>query len=309
MSFTHGLDENDPLGGVAELLAAPDLMVVNLETTIAEPEVGSPLDKTYIFKSPPRSVDLLRAAGVDAVSLANNHTLDYRREGLLRTIQLLDEGGITHVGAGLDADMAYAPRVLDVGDWRVALVGFTHVECGWVADDLTRWPEAAWACPGFEQRTVTAVDQANRRADVVVVLVHWGIERDHCPQPYQRELAADWIEAGADLVIGSHPHVLQSVEQIGGAWVVHSTGNFAFPSARGATAETALFTLTFDGPESRLRAIPMLGPGGRLRPAGPGETARILELLSRISFGVTFDEYGEAIPADPGGDCGPGLGG
>ncbi len=303
MSFTHGLDENDPLGGVAELLAAPDLMVVNLETTIAEPEVGSPLDKTYIFKSPPRSVDLLRAAGVDAVSLANNHTLDYRREGLLRTIQLLDEGGITHVGAGLDADMAYAPRVLDVGDWRVALVGFTHVECGWVADDLTRWPEAAWACPGFEQRTVTAVDQANRRADVVVVLVHWGIERDHCPQPYQRELAADWIEAGADLVIGSHPHVLQSVEQIGGAWVVHSTGNFAFPSARGPSARSAFFTATVSESGIALQATPVEIVAGRPHPMTADGAGAMLADLTSWSFGWAFDDAGNPSATVEVGSC------
>lgn len=73
---------------------------------------------------------------------------------------------------------------------------------------------------------------------------HWGIELDRCPQPYQRDLAAVWADRGADLIIGSHPHVLQGIERLGDAWLVNSTGNFAFPSARGASALSALFTFT-----------------------------------------------------------------
>ncbi len=308
-SFTHGNAGADPLAAVADELAAPDLMVVNLETAVAEAGVGRAANKRFVFKSPPESVGLLTAAGIDAVQLANNHTLDYGPAAVDRTLTLLDEGGVLYVGGGRDENASYQPLLVEVAGRTVGIAAFSRVPCDWSASGVNSRPEIAWTCPPFAERARQVVADMAAAVDVAVVMAHGGTEGVRCPEDYRMDLTAGWVEAGADAVVWSHPHVLQGVERVGDAWVLYSTGNFAFPSARGATAETALFTLTFDGPESRLRAIPMLGPGGRLRPAGPGETARILELLSRISFGVTFDEYGEAIPADPGGDCGPGLGG
>jgi poly-gamma-glutamate capsule biosynthesis protein CapA/YwtB (metallophosphatase superfamily) len=284
-SFTHGLAGRDPLGDVIELLTAPDLTAANLETTVAETDVGSPLDKRFIFKSPPGSVEVLTAAGVDVVSLANNHTLDYRRDGLLRTMELLDAGSILHFGAGVDPAAAYAPVIARAGEWTIAFVGFTRVECGWVSDDPTRWPEAAWACPGFEDRTVAAVAEAADSADVTVVMVHWGIELDHCPQPHQRELAAAWVEAGAELVIGSHPHVLQGIERINDAWIVYSTGNFAFPSARGPSARSAYYEAELAESGVTLRVTPVTIVEGRPRPAAGDAASAILDDLAAWSFG------------------------
>lgn len=304
VSFTHGLHARDPLGDVTGLLTTPDFTAVNLETTVGEAGVGSALDKTYIFRSPPQSVALLTDAGVDAVSLANNHTLDYRREGLLRTIELLEEGDLGLFGAGSDSAAAYAAHVQDVGDWRVGFVGFTHIECGWVSEDLTRWPESAWACPGFEDQTVAAVEAADQESDFVVVMVHWGIEKDHCPQPYQRDLAAEWVAAGADLIVGSHPHVLQGIEQIDGVWVVHSTGNFAFPSARAASARSAFFTAHVSEEAVSLTVTPVRIVDGRPRAMGAAAAAEMLSDLSRWSFGWTLPDGGTPVPIDDGGVCG-----
>jgi poly-gamma-glutamate synthesis protein (capsule biosynthesis protein) len=249
-------------------------------------------------------VQLLSAAGIDAVSLANNHTLDYRRDGLLRTIELLDDGGVAHFGAGPDSAAAYEYRLVDVDGWAVALVGFTHVECAWVADDPTRWPEAAWACPGFEDRTVAAVEAAGGAADLVVVMVHWGIQLDSCPQPRQRELAAAWVGAGADLVIGGHPHVLQGVERLGDAWVIYSTGNFAFPSARGPSARSAFFSFEVGAAGIDLTVTPVSIVSGRPVPMTDGAATDMLFDLSRWSFGWSFDQTGHPSPRQDAGACG-----
>ncbi len=302
-SFTHGLDGRDPLGNATEMLSAPDLTAVNLETTVGEPGVGAPLGKTYIFRSPPRTVELLREAGVDVVSLANNHTLDHRREGLLRTMELLEEGDIGYFGAGADSASAYGTLTRRVGDWDVGFVGFTHIECGWVADDPTRWPESAWACPGFEARTVDAVTAADDAADFVVVMVHWGIERDHCPQSYQRDLARQWVDAGADLIVGSHPHVLQGLEHIDGAWVIHSTGNFAFPSARSASARSAFFTATISEQSVDITVRPVEIVDGRPRPMGADSAESLLSDLSEWSFGWEFDAAGIPSRRTESGTC------
>jgi poly-gamma-glutamate synthesis protein (capsule biosynthesis protein) len=248
-------------------------------------------------------VELLTAAGVDGVQLANNHTLDFGTPALLRTLELLDEGAVPYVGAGADAKAAYAPRFFEVDGWTIGVVAFSRVPCDWAAAGNNTRPEVAWTCDAFVPDTLPAVAEAVAGADLTVVMVHWGIEGDHCPQPYQRELAEAWVKLGADLIIGGHPHVLQGVERIGDAWLVHSTGNFVFPSARSASAITALFEFTVSTEEISLRVHPMRIESGRPRPATEAERVATLADLASWSFGLTFDEDGVAIPTDDEGAC------
>ena len=303
-SFTHGVHTLDPLAGITTELSKPDAMFVNLETAVAESDVGSAVDKKYTFRSPPVTVELLKDAGVDVVQLGNNHTLDYRRPALLRTLELLDEGGIAYAGAGPDEEAAYAPLFLDVEGWSVSMVSFSRVPCDWSWQGENTRPEVAWTCDPFADKALAAVEAASS-ADVTVVMVHWGIEGDHCPQPYQRDLATAWVEAGADLVIGGHPHVLQGVERIGDAWLVNSTGNFAFPSARDGSARTAIFEFTIaEDADIELAVTPVWGPSARPSPAEESRAGSILSDLDRWSFGIDFDEEGNAFPSDDLGACG-----
>jgi poly-gamma-glutamate synthesis protein (capsule biosynthesis protein) len=303
-SFTHGLHAQDPLGDVTAALSAPDLMFVNLETTVAEEDVGRPVDKTYTFKSPPESVGLLVEAGIDAVQLANNHTLDFERPALLRTLELLDEGGIAHAGAGTDPAAAYAPRYLEVDGWTIGLVALSRVPCSWSVSGENTRPEVAWTCDPFVVEGMSAVQEAAANSDLTIVMVHWGIELDHCPQSYQRDLATAWESMGADLIIGGHPHVLQGVERIGDAWLIHSTGNFAFPSARNTSARSAMFEFTVSEDGTSLRAIPIRISSGRPTPATGDDATAILDDLGRWSFGFTFDDGGYANATGEPGACG-----
>jgi poly-gamma-glutamate synthesis protein (capsule biosynthesis protein) len=303
-SFTHSLHARDPLGDITAELSAPDAMFVNLETTVAESDVGRRVNKTYTFKSPPESVQILTDAGIDVVQLANNHILDFERPALLRTLELLDKGGVAHAGAGTDPDAAYSPRYVSVGDWTIGLVALNRVPCSWSASGENTRPEVAWTCDPFILDGMASVLEASLNSDLVVVMVHWGIERDNCPQSYQHDLAAAWAEVGADLIIGGHPHVLQGVERIGDAWLVHSTGNFAFPSARGPSARSAMFEFTVDEDDISLRAIPVRITSGRPAPATGDDADAILADLSRWSFGFTFDDTGGATPTDETGRCG-----
>ena len=301
-SFTHGLAGRDPFAAVGDLLSAPDLMFVNLETAIAEADVGSPQNKVFTFKSPPESVTVLRDAGIDVVALANNHTLDFNRPALLRTLELLDEGGIARAGAGTDGDEAYAPTYLEGAGRTVGFVSLSHIPCDWSAyTDINLYPEVAWTCDRFRERAAEAVAVAAANSDVAVVMVHWGIEREHCPQAYQRELAAAWAEAGADLVIGGHPHVLQGIERIGSTWVVHSLGNFAFPSARDTSSYSAVYTFTVGDDGIALRVHPVRVGGGIVRHADDGERTAILDLIDQHSFGWNlFTDGTPVVSTDPG---------
>lgn len=300
-SLTHGLHARDPFGSIADVLAAPDVMIVNLETTVAESSVGAAIQKRFTFKSPPVTGSLLAESGIDVAALANNHALDYGPDAVIRTIEILNEADVATAGTGRSRAEAYSALRLDVAGWDLAVLSFSRVPCDSPEPGESYIDEVAWACPQFEDRTIAAVEAA-ADADFTVVMIHWGIQRDVCPGSYQRELAAAWIAEGADAVIGSHPHVLQGVEQIDDAWVVHSTGNFAFPSARNASSYTALFTLHVTADGERLEAIPMRIEAGRPVMA-VSSRAGILEDLTRRSFGFTFDDSGEAIASPGSGSC------
>ncbi|MDF1594756.1 MAG: CapA family protein [Acidimicrobiia bacterium] len=300
-SFTHGLANADPFAGVAGLITEADLFWINLETAVAEEGVGTTLDKEYVFISPPVTAELLAAAGVDGVALANNHAMDAGINGLARTLDLLDAAGVAHAGAGLNRAEAYAPALARVGSESVAVVSFSRVlpSDSWTATENR--PGLASAYQPFVDESVATVSRAAQLADLVVVMVHWGIERSECPEAYQRELAVQWAGAGADLIIGSHPHVLQGVERIAETWVVYSTGNLAFPSAYSEdTTQTALFWFTTTDDGTELHATPVRIVEGRPKIASDADRATILGTLNGRSINVVFDSAGRATVA--GGD-------
>lgn len=276
-------------------------MVVNLETTVAEQDVGKAIQKRFTFKSPPVSGELLADAGVDIAALANNHALDYGPAAVIRTIEILEEAGLKTAGTGFTADEAYNGIRLGVRGWDVAILSFSRVPCDSPEPGESYIEEVAWACPQFDELTTAAVTKA-ADADFTVVMVHWGVQRQRCPSQHQHDLAAMWIDAGADAVIGSHPHILQGVEKIDGKWVVHSTGNFAFPSARGDSSYSAIFVMRITANGEQLEAQPLRIQEGRPVPAVASRDG-ILEDLTELSFGYEFGADGVAVASPGAGSC------
>lgn len=214
----------NPLAHVAEHLAGADLAVLNLETPLSGR--GSPADKTFVFRGPPAMAADLAEAGVDIVSLANNHALDYGVDALADTLDHLAAAGVGAVGAGGDATAAYAPVVTDTPAGRVAVVGLTRVlhTRAWEAG-----PDRAGLASAYdEDAAVAAVTAAREVADHVVVAIHWGTERADCPDGGQRHLAGLLRDAGADVIVGHHPHVLQGVQVRDGGLIAYSLGNFVW---------------------------------------------------------------------------------
>ncbi|KWX76830.1 hypothetical protein AMQ84_14240 [Paenibacillus riograndensis] len=216
-----------------------DLTVLNLETPITTGGVGA-ANKQFVFKGEPKALDSMKAAGVDAVNLANNHTLDQGEEGLLDTLEHLNKRGIPYVGGGVDAAEAYSAKYFERNGIRIALLGFTRVM------PVMEWKAEAGK-PGVASvydsaEALKAVAAAKKKADLVVVVVHWGKERMEQYDSVQQSLGHSFIDAGADLVIGGHPHVLQGIEPYKGKWIAYSTGNFIFTrSQTRATWDTAVF--------------------------------------------------------------------
>ena len=232
----------DPFEFIEPSLASADVAVVNAEMAISDR--GSAIDKEFVFRAPPPAAERIAAAGIDVASLANNHARDYGPDALLDTVALLETAGVVALGAGADDAAAYGYRVLHAGNVRVAFVA-TSMVVPWTFPAGPDRPGIASARP--TDRTLESVRAAARAADVVIVVVHWGVERQTCPVAEQRDVAREFLDAGAEVVIGHHPHVLQPVEFDGGKLVAYSLGNFVWHPRPGITGETGVLQIDFDG--------------------------------------------------------------
>ena len=229
---------------IAPLLKPADIAMVNLETAITTR--GTPEPKTYHFRAPASAFSALRNAGVDVVTMANNHGVDYGPLGLQDSLAAIKASGFPTVGIGANADQAYAPWRRTVRGQRIAFIGASQVIDSNLMDT---WPagetQAGIASAYNTTRLLKAVRDAKRTSDIVVVYVHWGTERDSCPNGKQRSLAPKLVAAGADIVVGSHAHVLHGAGYLGRSYVAYGLGNFVFyKRGDGLVAQTGVLTLT-----------------------------------------------------------------
>jgi poly-gamma-glutamate synthesis protein (capsule biosynthesis protein) len=240
----------DPLtvfGDMIPVLSAADLTVANLETAITEG--GDAQEKQYVFRAPAEAFDALRASGIDVVTNANNHGLDYGQSGFADTLVAARSKGYPVIGSGKDEAAAYSPYLVTLHGWRVAVLGASQVIAPELVKDWTAGPGHPGLASAYRvDRLTRAVREARRRADVVVVYLHWGEERNPCPTDRQRTLARQLVEAGADVVAGSHAHVVQGSGRMGKAYVAYGLGNFLFyASGSGPSTSTSVLTLTMSG--------------------------------------------------------------
>jgi poly-gamma-glutamate capsule biosynthesis protein CapA/YwtB (metallophosphatase superfamily) len=228
-----------PWLSVAPVLRRADIALVNLEGAVSTS--GTPVpNKEFHFRGPPAALAAAgRFAGVDVVSVANNHTLDYGRVAFLDTLRYARRYGIRTVGGGADLERARRPAVLPLGGITVAFLGYSDVRpLGFDAG-----PGLPGTAPAFPELITADVRAARERADVVVVYFHWGIERSFSPTARQHSLARVSFAAGAHIVLGSHPHVQQPRERFGARFVGWSLGNFVFGASSPGTERTGILGL------------------------------------------------------------------
>lgn len=240
-------DPASAIGPMSRTLRDADLAMVNLETAITTR--GTAAAKTYTFRAPPSAFDALSAAGVDVATMANNHGADFGQVGVRDSLAAARAARFPLVGIGLDDTGAYAPYRTTVNGQRIAIIGATQV----LDDNLV----SAWTAgphkPGLasakqEERLLEAVRDARSGSDTLVVDLHWGKELQSCPLATQRSMARKLVDAGADVVIGSHAHVLLGGGWSNGAYLDYGLGNFVFNASPGRpTAQTGVLTLTTRG--------------------------------------------------------------
>ncbi len=236
----------DPFAGIVPPLSSADIALVNVEMVISDR--GEPLDdKEYTFRAPPSAASRIAAAGIDVANLANNHAADFGPEALLDTVDLLESEDVIALGAGATSADAYRHRIIEVRPGvRVAFVGASMVvPLGFPATGTRPGIASAYQ----QDRVLASVRAAAGEAEVVIAVVHWGIERMTCPDGRQRDFAFRLLQHGADAVIGQHPHVLQPVAFDDGQLVAYSLGNFVWHFRSGITGDTGVLQIDFDGSE------------------------------------------------------------
>lgn len=272
--------------GYRKLIDEADFFFVNEEFPFSDRGTKAP-DKQYTFRLPPSKVSMLQEMSVDAVSLANNHALDFGTDALLDTCDTLDAVGILHTGAGKNLEEAKKAVEIEIQGKKVAMIGATRVI-----------PVAEWATYGNTPGMLAAYDpkillsEVERLAetqDYVIVFIHWGIERAEHPESYQRELGKRLIDAGADMVIGAHPHVLQGIEYYQGKPIVYSLGNFVFGSS---IPKTMLLEVQMEGEHDPVLVVhPGTSSGGYTRMLTDEQEKQAFDAyLTSISYGVTIED-------------------
>lgn len=272
-----------PFTATAPLLHGGDLSVANLEAPITRRGTEF-VAKRYRFRTNPAATAALKRAGFSVLALANNHMMDFGPEGLHDTLANLERQGILFAGAGESLREARRPALVQVKGKRIAFLSYSLTQpVEFFATAVT--PGTA---PGYTAFFETDIRRARAVADYVIVSFHWGEERRNFPKPYQTEAAHRAVEAGADAVIGHHPHVLQGIEIYRGKPILYSLGNFAFGSRSAAAARSIIGRIHFTDSECYLEIFPLnvLYATVRYRPQPErrepgGETLRQLAALSR----------------------------
>lgn len=247
-------------------------------------------DKQFTFRIDPKYVKIFQELGTDIVTVANNHALDFGKDAFCDTLDTLKQADITCIGGGRNITEASAPAIRTAGGQTFAVFGATRVSPSydWYATDS----QAGLFQTYDPAKLNAAIAEADRTYDHVIVFVHWGVERSEMPEDYQRQLARGYIDAGADLIVGCHPHVLQGFEYYNGVPIIYSLGNYLFGNR---TGETLLLKASFSpGEAPGIQLVPCQRMNGILsRIQNP---SALYQHLTNLSFDVRISDEGTLCP-------------
>jgi len=214
-----------PFLKIADEFNNSDIVFGNLEGPISDK--GTRVGSIYSFRADPKAIEGLNYSGFNVLSLANNHALDYGKEALKDTFSRLKLTGISYVGAGLNENEAFFPVIKEIKDTKIAFLAYTNLGSQyWKAT-----PESsgiAWISDMDLERVKTDIQNAKSQADIVIISLHSGEEYSQNITNFQTDFSKMAIDAGADLIIGHHPHVVQKNELYNGKYIFYSLGNFIF---------------------------------------------------------------------------------
>lgn len=276
-----------PFEYVKAEVSSADYAVVNLETAITH-HTEKDTNQLYNFKSDPESLQGLKNAGFNLVTIANNHTLDFKQKGFLDTLKYLEKYDIPYIGGGRNKEEAYRAHTVKRKGKTIKFLAFSRFipQTYWFAGK-----DRPGIAEAYNKSSVLPVIKKEREdCDYLLVYLHWGVEKNHRPEPWQRNYAREMIDAGADAIIGSHVHVLQGFEFYKGKPIAYSIGNFLFPDyVRGDKADTGLLNLTLDQGNIEMSFTPYFIYKDQIIKKGEAYDKKQLKYLESISIGVKID--------------------
>lgn len=275
-----------------ERMNAADVMCINNEFTFSDR--GEPMKgKAYTFRAKPERVALLKEMGVDIALLANNHVFDYGKEAMLDTLSTLNAAGIAYFGAGHNLSEAMQPYYVEVDGITIAFVAASRAEKNKMTPQATESEPGILRCYDTEL-FLEVIREADANADIVLACVHWGTEYSTVLEEVQLTTGKAYLDAGADVIIGSHSHCLQGMEFYNGKPVIYSLGNFWF-NVR--TLDTMLLEVRITGdrsaPEIEIAVVPALQSGNcTTYVSEPEQQQTLYRYLESISLNVEIQENG-----------------
>jgi poly-gamma-glutamate capsule biosynthesis protein CapA/YwtB (metallophosphatase superfamily) len=224
-----------PFEKTQEIISLADIAFCNLECAISSRATGDPYRNIFCIK--PEDAKSLSSAGFDLISLANNHTLDSGKKGLLNTMEFLTQEKIKYVGAGKTKPESTPPTFFEVKGIKIAFLAFSLYPMDWV-----KFKENDPAIAFYDSsRVKEIITNLKNEVELIVVSLHWGIEYRKSPTSSQIRIAHQLIDAGASLILGHHPHVVQKIEEYKGGVIVYSLGNFVFDQHKPETKKSIIF--------------------------------------------------------------------
>lgn len=289
--LNHGGNlENGISEELLSVMREADITVVNNEFPYTDR--GIPTEgKTFTFRADTGTVEYLHEMGADVAVIANNHVYDFGQQGLLDTLDTLEQASVHAIGAGRDLEEASSPVYFIVNDRKIALIAATQIERLDNPDTRGATQDSAGVFRCWNpEKLCEVVAQAKAESDFVIVCMHWGTENESAPDWVQEAQAPMLAEAGADLIVGDHPHCLQGITYCGDTPVFYSLGNFWFNSK---TVDTGLLKVTL-GSEGliSMQFVPAIQSDCRVNMVYGSEKERILSQLRTLSPGIRIDEDG-----------------
>ncbi len=290
------LERNKGVDGIMDknvlsLMHKMDVMLLNCEYPISD--TGTPMKgKTYTFRASVKYADIFEKIGVDIVSLANNHVYDYGREAFFNTLKTLDDRNVYRIGAGKDLDEAREVQYFTINGRKIAYVAATR------AEKTILTPGADENSPGvFRAYDSTLLNETIREAkaqsDIVILYIHWGAEHENRIESIIRTQGKEYIDSGADVIIGAHAHQLQGIEFYKGKMIAYNLGNYLF---NGWTTDTGFIETCIDEDGNIENYFhPFIQSNTFLAKADGTEAKRILNYMESISINAEFDENGKVL--------------
>jgi len=244
-----------PFLKIADYFQETDIVLGNLEGIISDK--GSKVGSIYSFRAEPEAVEGLISAGLNVLSLANNHALDYGREALEDCLDRLSKAGIAYAGAGFTEKEAFSPFIKEINGVRIAFLAYTNLgPKTWRATGENSG--IAWISDNDLDTIKQDIKLAKEKSDVLIVSLHSGEEYQKTPSRFQINFSKMAIEAGADLAVGHHPHVVQPSERYQNGWIFYSLGNFIFDQGFSEeTMESQIVELLFE--DNEIKGIKLRG--------------------------------------------------